>query len=967
MGSLFRIIFASSLFIIVLVSSVFGQSTGSIVGAIVDKETGEAIIGGNVYLEDTDLGAATDFDGSFAIHAIPAGRYTLLVDYVGYAQYEVIGIDITAGEVNKMSIAITQESLSTEEVVVEAKALKNTEANLLKEREKSIAIKDVVSAEAIARSGSDNAADAVKQITGISIVGGNEVFVRGLGDRYTSTSLNGSEIPSSDPYKRSGSIDLIPTSLVDNIVAIKSYTPDQPGTFSGGIVDIRTKDFPDQLTLSASTSASYNTAVSFVENGGLTYPGGTTDWMGYDDGTRSEPSSYANLSNEDLQAIESAARSSNEGGLVYNELLKSFGPTMHPNYTTFGVSPKLSFTVGNQISLFGKPLGFMASYSYSRKYTGYQNGESNSWALNASSIDATDALVYNYKYKQDKGVDEVLWGALLKTTYKIGKEHFLSLDYVYNRNAESYSVYLAGESPYDDENDMVFNSGIGYKERDLSSLKLSGKHNFSYLFDLQMEWAGAKGKSQQDEPDIRFLRYNRGIGEFDNGTFFIKNTNKPRRFYRDVEEDRNELKIDFKLPFQQFAGLNSNIKFGALASEKLQDYSERNYFYRQPTTNSGANIFNSITGVIGIQDRVGLWNDDTDNTRYYDMGYIIERNAPGVPAYNAEQTFFSYYGMIDMPIFERLCFIGGARSETIDMNVNVFDPLDPDKDFSDKNSNFSKTEILPAAVLIFQLADKMNLRFSYGKTLALPSFRELVPAETYEFIGGIFKIGNPDLKPSLIHSYDVRWEWYTNPGEILGVSVFYKDFIDPIETKYRAKEKQMTWDNVPEANIYGVEFEARKNLRMISGAWSNFSLGGNLVLVYSQVDIPDFELREIRNVDPNASSTRTFQGQSPYVLNMNLNYDYLKWGLNTSLFYNVFGERLAFTTGTATPDVFEQPFHSLNFSFKINVFAHLEFGFKVKNILDSEHKFTQEFKGIEYIHSLYKNGISYSFGFKYRL
>jgi outer membrane receptor protein involved in Fe transport len=282
--------------------------------------------------------------------------------------------------------------------------------------------------------------------------------------------------------------------------------------------------------------------------------------------------------------------------------------------------------------------------------------------------------------------------------------------------------------------------------------------------------------------------------------------------------------MDMKLPFKQWSGLNSHFKFGMLTSQKLQDFSESNYFYRQPTTNNGANLFSTLGDVINIQSRVGLWDGDTTGTRYYDMGYVIERNAPGVPAYNAEQTFFSYYAMVDMPLFESLRFIGGVRSETVNMNVNVFDPLDPEKDLTDKNSQFQENDILPAAVFIYQLAEKMNFRVSYGKTLALPSFRELVPAETYEFIGGIFKIGNPDLKRSLIHSYDVRWEWYPNPGEIFGVSAFYKDFIDPIETKYRAKEKQMTWENVPEAITYGLEFEVRKNLRMISVRCSKSSI-----------------------------------------------------------------------------------------------------------------------------------------------
>ena len=230
------------------------QETGAIYGTVVDRQNGDPLMGATIFLEGTNWGTLCDLDGSFRLMDIPVGKYVLVASMIGYQKVSIIGVEVRAEVGEPLEVTLSPEAIELEEgVVVEAKALRNTGASLLKERQKAPAISDAISAEEIARSGSGDAAEAMKQTTGASVVGGKYVYIRGLGDRYSSVQLNGSSLPSADPNRRAVPMDLFPTSLLDNIVTTKSFTPDKPGDFTGGSINIGTKAFPDNFTLSDSS------------------------------------------------------------------------------------------------------------------------------------------------------------------------------------------------------------------------------------------------------------------------------------------------------------------------------------------------------------------------------------------------------------------------------------------------------------------------------------------------------------------------------------------------------------------------------------------------------------------------------------------------------------------------------------------------------------------------------------------
>ena len=277
-----------------------------------------------------------------------------------------------------------------------------------------------------------------------------------------------------------------------------------------------------------------------------------------------------------------------------------------------------------------------------------------------------------------------------------------------------------------------------------------------------------------------------------------------------------------------------------------------------------------------------------------------------------------------------------------------------------------KTEdFLPSFNMIYQMHKNMNMRFAYSTTLARPTFREISTFTSYDFNGGDTYIGNPDLKRTLINNFDLRWEWFFNPGEIVALSLFSKRFKNPIEVVITdAVNKEVSWENADRADVMGLEFELRKKLSMFSNSLKDFTLGGNISLISSQVDI----VKDTTVVyETDKKSTRSFQGQSPYILNLFVNYANYKHGISSALYYNVFGKRLAAVGSLGVPDVYEEPFHLVNFNISKQLFDNWKVKLAANNLLNWNVKKTQEYKNRSYTYSQYNRGISFTVGISYTL
>lgn len=939
------------LVLFLLTSSLFAQ--GKVTGRVYDGENGGELIGVNVFIEGTNIGAATDIDGAYIIQNVEPGEYHLIFSMIGYAKKIVTEVKVKANETTKIDVTLLPETFQTDEVVITAKLANDNEASLLIKRQKSLSVSDAISAEMISRSGSGNAADAVSKITGASVVGGKYVYVRGLGDRYSSTHLNGTELPSADPDKRSFNLDLLPSNLLDNITTVKSFTPDKPGNFSGGIVDVGTRNYPEKMSFKISSSSSFNSNTTF-NNNFLSYSGGKNDWLGYDDGYRSLPGQL--MDNNYRIPTPNESRSNPEKAAELDKISNMLNPQMWTMTRKAPLNQSYSISFGNQENLFGKPFGYVASLSYLRSYSFYEDGSVGRWEL-AGPVETADELNNYMQLKDSKASEEALWGGLVNLAYKPHANHDFSAKFIISQSGESVTRFQSGSWPDQLGDSPVYETrSLLYTERSLRTYQTSGEHLFPDLNGLRIDWTGTFSHSEQDEPDLRFFSNDYLVEGSDTSyAISINNYNAPTRFFRFLEEQNNSFKVDLSMPFKQWSDLQGKFKAGGSFSGIGRDFTERRFEIR----NAGNARYNGNPEEYFV-NQAGIVRIDSVRNRYYFGNYLFDASALR-NNYTGDQTISAFYGMIELPLTHDLKMITGARFETTAMEV-------VSADTTVEKGELNNEDILPALSLIYGINETMNLRFAYGKTLARPNFREMAPFRSFEFLGDFQFLGNPDLERTLIDNLDLRWEWYPAPGEIIAVSAFYKIFTNPIERAFNPSTEVVSFQNVPSGTSYGAEFEFRKNLGDISSLLSNFLINTNFSLIYSKVDIPDKEFNTLIKVfDPAAVKSRPLFGQSPYIVNVELAYQNNNTGTSAGLYYNVAGERLAEVTLGATPDVYEKPKQMLDLNISQEIYQGINMKFAVKNILDSKTRNVIEYKGNDYVYSEYSNGRSFTVGLSYSL
>lgn len=925
------------------------QQIGVITGVVVDKQTGNPIPAARVAVVGTKLGAVANLNGKYTIKKVPIGTYSLSVSSLGYAKVTVTDVTVIDDKPSVYNITMTTEAIMTDEVVVEARALRNTEAVLLKDRQKAAAVSDAISAEAISQSGSGNAAEAMGRVTGASIMDGKYVYVRGLGDRYSNAQLNSSTLPSADPDRRTVQMDMFPSNLLDNIVITKTFTPDKPGDFTGGSVNISTKSFPEAFTMRLTSSTSYNSVATFNKDY-LTYDGGGRDWLGMDDGTRSIPSL---VQGEPLPDLLSATRNLEEAKRL-DAASKQFSTSMVPKKATAPINQGYSFSIGDKADVGGMPVGILGSLTYSTKYTVHEGEQEGRWKL-TGRVDKTDALNNEMLLSGSYGSNSVLWGGLLNVSAQPALNHEVGVNFLYNQSGETSARYLAGYISQLDEKDVYETRALRYTERTIQSVQGRGKHLFADVLGIDVDWSSAYTQTSQDEPDLRFFTNSystRKRGERIDTFYYVEPSiySLPSHYFRALDENLWESTLNIVIPFKQWSEQKATLKVGGLAAFTRRDFRENQY-----DMNLGAVRYQGDPESYFSADSVGLLSSDKAPYRF---GNYIQDNSSPRNNYDATQDILAVYGMVDMPIVDNLRFIGGVRYESTKMEVTS-------QDTALQAGTLDDVDVLPSVNFIYQVAEGMNVRVAYSKTLARPTFRELAPFASFEFVRDNIFIGNAELERTQISNADVRWEWFLAPGEILAVSGFYKDFTHPIERVILNENGEIQFQNVDKATVYGAEFEVSKQLGFLTDALREFSIGANLSLIHSEVQIAESEMKLIRAVDPGAPSTRPLQGQSPYILNIDAGYSSYENGTNITLTYNIFGERLSDIAQGGTPDVFEQSQPMLNLTASQKVIAGLSLKLSARNLLDASFKKTQTYKGNEYIYKEYKIGQSYSLGLSY--
>jgi outer membrane receptor protein involved in Fe transport len=909
------------------------QQPGAITGVVVDQKQGEPLPGANVTIKGTTTGTTTDLKGRYRLGGLEPGTYDIVYSFVGFQRKTVTGVEVTAGTSTKIEVTLAEETAQLDEVVIEAEAARDSEAGMLMNRAKAAGVTNAISAETIGRSGAGSAAAAMGNVTGASVVEGKYVNVRGLQGRYVTVQLNGTTLPNADPDGNSVSLDIFPSSLIDNIVTAKTFTPDKPGTFTGGTIDITTKSFPDDFFLDVSVSTSYNSEVG-VDGSILRPPGGLEEVPSIADNSLVPSQPFSGTNNPDLQQRND----------LLNGLTQAFATNVAPRPEDVLGNRSAEVAFGDRFSVLGgRSLGAIASFTYDESFSGFNGGTTArfSQGLNA------DRLQPEASYTTRRGVEETLMGGLAGVSFQLTPNNEFGLRLVYNRDEEGIARSETGILPRDNiQGDRRFQTRVSRTiERTVRSAQLSGTHQFSSSGDgVRVEWKTAVSEVGRDEPDNRFFQNEFSPGENDT-TYAISGpvTGLPTRYFRDLTEQDWSGDGSVRIPIG-----SARIEAGGSFRTKTREFRERLFQHDAEAANFEGNPNVYVT------EKAGLQEDGRFGT------YVKEVPSLG-GNYDASLDKGAGYLMVETPVpgLSSLEFIGGARFEYSDMSLNTLD--------NNTQGSFSQLDVLPSANLVWALREDMNMRVAYGRTIALPSFREFSPFESFNFIGDFTERGNPELNRTSIHNLDLRWEWFPRAGELLSASVYYKAFSDPIERTFLPESVDqgiVTYRNRGSATVYGVELEARKRLDEVAPWLEHMQVGGNLTLTESRIDRTEDVLDLLRRFRDNPDETRQLQGQSPFILNLNAGYDNPETGTSVNVFFNRFGDRLQ-TVSANGVDIFERARSTLDINASQRLLRGVTVSASVKNVLNSEQVVSQVFKGTEFVNDQRPLGRTVSVGVSY--
>ena len=835
------------------------STTVRITGRVLDAVNAQPLPGVTVTAESTNEVAVTDVDGRYTL-LVPRGAQTLTVTLEGF-QPKAIEVDATGGRPIELTTPLAIGGFA-EEVTVTADVLTaetSTAAAQLLERRRAPAITDNMGGDEMSQNADSNAASALQRVTGLSVVDNQFVFVRGLGERYSNTSLNGAIVPSTEPERRVVSLDMFPASLLDNVSVVKSYTPDRPAEFAGGLVEIVPTKLPlrPSLDFTMQLGASSNTFGETVFDHG----GSGTDWLGHDDGLRNLPGLIP-------------GRRVIRGGIFTPELgfsraeLERFGESFRNQWMPVRedgrANSQWSAAFGHRWGGFG----VLASVNHNQRAT------------------SQDEIQNYFRLEDDAGLTPFSEYDYQSYDVKSSLSGLATAGYQFNPgNRISFQGLSTGSGRRETRTFEGFNADVGrnlrntrllFVEEMLQSGQLSGEHFFQGLSNSRLEWRTSLSRSSRDEPDLRETLYEELSGSFQ----LADESQSGFRMFNDLDEDSFDIGANWATVLTSWAGLPTQIKAGPYYSKRQRDFSSRRFRFI-PTDVRGFDLTQGPEQLFAPSN-IGPVFELREETRSTDF-------------YRAEQEIVAGYGMIDLPLDARWRLVTGVRIEQFHQVVDTFDLFDTDADDERDviRGEIDEVDIFPSVNLVYSVRPDQNLRLGFSQTVNRPEFRELAPFEFTDIVGGRAVVGNADLTRSLIQNYDVRWEWFPGAGEVLAASFFYKNFSDPIERFVEPTAQLRTsFQNADSARNIGLELEGRKRLNRM------FLVGGNYTYVDSSISLTGFQTNVLTTLE------RPLAGTSPNLFN---GFGEVRLGgLTGRLLVNFFDDRIIDVGSLGLPDIVEE-------------------------------------------------------------
>lgn len=867
-----------------------------------------------------------------------------------------------ASQVFAQQAGIAAPSVEIEEVFVLGEFIPD-------EKRDTSEISNVLDVEDLSKLGETNVGISLSRVTGLSLVGGKYVYVRGLGERYSSTLLNGTRISSPVPFQKTVPLDIIPNKIVESLLVQKTYSANYPGDFSGGVIDIRTKSTPLEDFANIKLSIGGNSETTGGD--GIYYKGGSEDNWGWDDGTRDIPLNIQQLSSEEFEAVEDPQR-------------RGLGASFFNNWDIYEKSLKPNFTgeveLGKRLDVGEESaVGFIGSFRYSNqwlnRFTDFRRYE-------FTGVDGGSRQTVAYDQMTSRQV--IGFNGFATLGYEINANNSVNLTYTLMRQTEDETQQNKGLSSEDDVTDGTFAQSIRlqWTDNEIETWQLSGEHFVPAFNDAEFTWRLVDGAAFRDSPDTRTYTY----AENRDGILEVVTPNRqaagdlrevfqaPERNYARLDDSLSDYGFDFSVPFY-VGDMDVVINGGAGYYERTRE-SEDRLFRFDLTTDTPDYV--PIMFPQQLFDRENF-AENWVTVRDFTAGAA---NASGIfPLAESGEEVFSYYGSFDAQLTDRVRLQGGVRFEDITLNADAWGGNTEQGTINAVEQQYD--DVLPSLSLTYEFIENMQIRLAWSETVNRPSLLEITGTTIRNPQNFQLYRGNVFLEPAELSNYDFRWEWYFGNSDSMSFGAFYKDFTNPIEQgKVQAQNDIFTWFNAEEAYLQGVEYDFRKELRLgdwfgiesegWNESWLNlFTLSANASYIESEVTLlgsdetaADVPITGGRNIAQLNANTRPLTGQSDYLGNILLSYDDPDRGIIASVAYNYTGERIALVGSLNDPDVIQTARGRVDLLFRWTndefdmVGSGLELEFKAANLFDEPIEWTQGGQ----VYERYDLGITYSAG-----
>lgn len=864
-------------------------SSAGIEGLVRDAVTGETLIEAPVIVLGNGRRVMSDVEGRFAID-LPPGTYSLRSHYDLYDPLRLDGVVVRPGECTEIQIELVPSS-DGEEIVIEVRAERASEESQLRARRESAAVQDSIGAEEMSRAPDSSASDAVRRTVGI-VIRDDYVYVRGLGGRYVLTTLNGVALPNTDPDVPGVQLDLFPSGILDALTIRKTFTPEVPGDWAGGLVDVSTRSFPTRFQLRLGIGFGVNSSTSFQRT--LGYRGGATDFLGFDDGTRGLPEGAR------------AARVSDLGSEERDSLALAFPNRWGLAHRTAWPNLSLSFSMGDTLNVGGRRVGYLAmvGYRYSERPI-----PDLIQSLRLEGEGESQRVTLRESLRQEGVELQTQLSALVTSTVEVERHHDITLTGLFTQNAEDFTGRLTGRSET-----VGFDIDArrqSWLERTLLYGQLLGQHA-DLPIGARLDWQLNASYGERNTPDLRDLLY---VVMGDRRTWAPGPTSGTR-FYSDLADITYGGGANLLIPFDVL-----DIRLGGLIRQTVRALEVRRFGW-------GTRPGSDASGTMLPPDQ--LFSSDFINT--YTRLRELTRDDD---SYDATQSMVAGYLSTEWRPFQIWRIIAGARIEGFRQVVESAPPLADNSASLPLGTRRTDVDVLPSVGTALELVPDMFVRASYGGTVARPQVRELAPFVFVDFVRRRTITGNPNLERTYIHNLDLRWEWFPSPSEVLAISAFAKIFENPIEQTVVSSGGDLSFQNVESAENYGIEVEGRVHGGHLVPGLEWLTLGANVSFVYSRALLSEEQRRQATSVE------RPLAGQPPYIVNVQLGIAPPDTHLTFGVYYNVFGPRLEDVGRLGLPDTYLEPFHSVDVSLSWEPDPHWKLRLAGQNVLFQRRELRQ--------------------------